>query len=377
MTRKCERLSRHRIALPQPHQQSFPPHSQQLATYAVHNTVQTIKSTMATGHGIKPSCVLLVTLGAVAALFTVPAAEATAFGNAFAKAHAELGPGRTFEFNGKLYSTNHAKPAVPKAPMVSQHVGMGHMGHGHSSFAHSNSGPSFKTAFADARAAHGPGATFNWHGKSYSTNKADDPPSPQRPSAPSVAPRTAAAPSVPHKAYTGENTFTKLLWNAENDKKLGVQGDKYMPYARSTGQPGAEIGPGIEISQDRSDEIRAKGGLTHAEMNSLINSKVEGFRRTAANKVNEKAGNNKAWDQLNPGQQIIVTDMFYNGASKCPKLLAEAAKGSAANTDVMLREARRKATIVTKSGEKKTVPLTRRHEQLSRAVAEANKHIRQ
>lgn len=55
---------------------------------------------------------------------------------------------------------------------------------------------SFREAFAAARKAKGPGATFTWNGKSYSTNTADDAKS-SRPKA-----RSKTAPTVSKRPTT-------------------------------------------------------------------------------------------------------------------------------------------------------------------------------
>lgn len=51
----------------------------------------------------------------------------------------------------------------------------------------------FSEAFAAARKAKGPGATFTWNGKKYSTDRADDTAKPKaRPNAPAKSPRPQA-----------------------------------------------------------------------------------------------------------------------------------------------------------------------------------------
>lgn len=55
----------------------------------------------------------------------------------------------------------------------------------------------FKEAFAKARKEMGPGKTFTWQGKSYSTNQADDKAKPKAGTAPPARPKPRAASPAP------------------------------------------------------------------------------------------------------------------------------------------------------------------------------------
>lgn len=94
----------------------------------------------------------------------------SSFSSAFSSAARDLGPGRSFSFNGNSYSTNRAdgrdmRPSISSfsRPSPSISTFSGNYG-GHSSFS---------SAFSSAAKDLGPGRTFNFNGKSYTTNRAD------------------------------------------------------------------------------------------------------------------------------------------------------------------------------------------------------------
>jgi hypothetical protein len=94
----------------------------------------------------------------------------------------------------------------------------------------------FAQAFAEARRAKGPGATFEWNGKLYTTDRADD--------KPRGAPKTSPAPkarsaSVGPKSTAGIVKMATAAINRANAPKPVAGVGSRRPTGAATGMPAA------------------------------------------------------------------------------------------------------------------------------------------
>lgn len=117
---------------------------------------------------------------------------------------------------------------------------------------------SFKEAFAAARKAKGAGASFEWNGKTYSTNRADDAKStPTKPKArPTQAPKKPAA-ATPDKAPKKPSAPSKgpsVMSTAPAQPKAPTSGAKVTVTAAAKPAPkaGAKVDTKAAMANARS-----------------------------------------------------------------------------------------------------------------------------
>lgn len=155
---------------------------------------------------------------------------------------------------------------------------------------------SFSAAFAAARKEKGPGKTFTWKGKSYTTDRADDKPAGEtvrpkaRPAAPAKSPRPkprsskprnvdSTGPAQPKQPAIEGNLKTKRATSVVATAKRGIASAEAKasragpktggakaadkPILRSRGAPGVNIrGDGPSLGDMLKKAFGGKGGTS-------------------------------------------------------------------------------------------------------------------
>lgn len=201
-----------------------------------------------------------------------PRSDNQSFGATFAAARASKGPGQTFQYKGKSYSTNRADDCAPPAATAGRS--------GVSGAPRSPDDSSFGTAFATARASKGPGQTFQFKGKSYSTDRADDKPSSEL-HCKSCTVDTAAAKEVALVRVAARNpdhVATKIV------EETIVKGSK-REVAAKTSQVTVPFSPGFKTQAGSDGEAPNKSRSAGASYDRQVEIR-EMIERHEGNEVN-------------------------------------------------------------------------------------------
>ena len=168
----------------------------------------------------------------------------------------------------------------------------------------------FKQAFAKAR--RDKQDEFMWYGKRYTTEYADE------------LIKNNSTPSIPKEKKSKQLIFNekfekykKDLIDQENPAKKGYDPEKklWFPHEAPEEGGGFDIGYGHKI---KKGEDFSKG-LTNKQVNDLLIKDLNVKIKSAKNIFNNR-NLSRTWDELDPEEQILLTDYQYNvGLTNFPK----------------------------------------------------------